>query len=85
MMDDMDDFDDMSLVLAFDSDNPEFTRGFEAGVLWGRMIHEPYIDQTVHAGNAEMVMRMAEAHGWTFTGDPVDEQWIRVSLNRGVD
>lgn len=84
-MSDMNSSGDLILVLAFDTDNPEFTRGFEAGMLWGRMIHEHEIDQTVHAANTEMVIRMAEVYGWTFTGEVVDEDWLRVSLRSGAE
>jgi len=75
--------DELECVLAFDTDDPEFARGFEAGMLWGRMIHEREIVQTVQAENAEMVIRMAEAYNsWTFAGEPVDGQWLRVVLTR---
>lgn len=76
----MDDSDGLNLVLAFDTDEPEFTRGVEAGILWERMVHEAHIEQLVHAENAEMVIRMAEARGWTFAGEAVDEHWLRVTL-----
>jgi hypothetical protein len=70
-------------LLAFDTGEPEFARGFEVGLLWGRMIHESEIVQTIHAENAEMVIRMAEAYDtWTFTGEPVGEDRMRVVLAR---
>lgn len=74
---------ELECPLAFDTDEPEFARGFEVGFLWGRMVHESEIVQTIHAENAEMVIRMAEAYDtWTFTGEPVDERWMRVVLVR---
>lgn len=64
-------------VLAFDSDSPEFVRGFEAGWLYQRLAADEQVDgQPFHAVNAEMVMRMLDALGRTdltasFTSDPV--------------
>lgn len=74
---------DFGALLLFDTDAPEFARGFEAGILWGRMAHEYHVDQLVHPGNAEMVIRMAEARGWSFIGDEVDDHWVRIQLDRG--
>lgn len=76
----MDDSDQYACILEFDSDSTEFARGFEAGMLWGRMIHEGGIAQMIHASNAEMVIRMAEAYGRVFAGEPVGEDWVRVTV-----
>jgi hypothetical protein len=75
---------DYSLVLPFDSDDPEFTRGFEAGMLWERMEHTDELEVTVHDGNAEMIMRMCEARGWAFQGEQVADGWMHVQLRRGA-
>jgi hypothetical protein len=55
------------LVLAFDSEQPEFARGFEAGVIWGRMLSDtdPF-EHTIHDRNCEMAIRMAEARHRSF-------------------
>lgn len=59
------------LLLAFDTDDPEFTRGVEAGVLWMRCQHEePPVEAIVHATNIEMVMRIADAYGLTARAEP---------------
>lgn len=67
------------LLLAFDSDDPEFTRGFEAGRLW-EMVKDPDTEwpQLVHAVNAEMVMRMCESEGREFRAGLVDDEWVEV-------
>lgn len=70
-----------SLVLAFDSDDPEFTRGFEAGRLWERIQKDHTTwSQLIHVTNAEMVMRMCESEGRIFTAKDVDETWVEVTI-----
>lgn len=51
------------LALAFDTDDPQFARGFEAGRIWTLMQQDPaaLIGQPIHATNVEMVVRMMEA------------------------
>ena len=71
-----------ALVLPYDTDNPEFVRGFEAGVLWQQMDSNHHLQVSIHASNAEMVMRMAEAKGFSFRAEPVDEMWMHVELHR---
>ena len=69
------------LILAFDSDDPEFARGFEAGRLWERVkADQTDWDEMIHATNAEMVMRMCEAESRTFRADVVDEEWVHVHV-----
>ena len=62
-------------MLPFDTDDPEFRRGVEAGALWAHLEHEPYVAKTVHADNAEMVMRIAEALKLPFSAEPSSGQW----------
>lgn len=72
--------DEMSLVLPFDTDDPEFTRGFEAGQLWERIERDGVADQLIHAENAEMVMRIAEVKGLTFRAEDVGDGWLTVVI-----
>jgi hypothetical protein len=69
------------VVLAFDTDDPQFVRGFEAGRLWERIKgrHTTW-DQMVHATNAEMVMRMCESEGRQFSADTVTDDWVMVTV-----
>ena len=71
----------MELICAFDTDDPEFVRRFEVGVMWQRLQTDDSCEMTVHASNAEMVMRVAEATGRTFTAEHLDEDWIVVSFH----
>lgn len=75
---------EFKLVLAFDSDHPEFTRGFEAGMLYMSMgdKHVTKINQLIHDENAEMVIRMSEALGWDFVAQDMDNGWFQITLTR---
>jgi hypothetical protein len=68
----------VELVLRFDSDAPEFTRGFEAGALWSQLQGPEPIEATVHATNVEMVMRMAEVTGRLARSEDLNDEWIAV-------
>jgi hypothetical protein len=74
------DSEEYGLVLAFDTDEPEFTRGFEAGQLWERIERDGMADQLIHAENAEMIMRIAEAKGLDFRAEQAAEGWLHVVL-----
>jgi hypothetical protein len=71
---------EFGLVLAFDTDDPEFTRGFEAGQLWERLERDGAADQLIHAENAEMVMRIAESRGLAFKAEDAGDGWLHVTL-----
>jgi hypothetical protein len=68
------------LLLPFDSDTPEFRRGAEIGMLWTRLEYEPYVTASIHADNAEMVIRVAEARGLPFTAQEAGPDWLHVTI-----
>lgn len=71
-----------SLVLAFDTDDPEFTRGFEAGRLWERIkADQSDFREIIHATNAEMVMRMCEKQERTFRAEDLNEEFVEVFVS----
>jgi len=72
----------MDLVLPFDTDDPQFARGFEAGRLWEQLATGEPVVMTLHATNIEMAMRMAEARGWVVRGDGLGYEWVHVSFSR---
>lgn len=77
-----------SLVLPFDTDNPEFGRGIEIGRLWEQLkTHHDEITVTLHASNTEMAMRVAEATGRTFKGRGFDgrDDWIIVTFGKSPE
>ena len=78
----MSDINDMELVLGFDTDDPQYARGFEAGMLWERMNAEHHLVADIHATNTEMVMRMAEAKGFSFVAEDLNDDWTHVELHR---
>jgi hypothetical protein len=74
---------DYSLVLAFDTSDAEFCRGFEAGRIWQMLKNEDSVDaELVHGANAEMLLRMSEATRRPIAGAVLDDTWIEVSFDR---
>jgi hypothetical protein len=74
----------VSLLMAFDTDDPEFARGFEVGRLWEQLRAapdcEPLEGELVHAANAEMLMRLGEATGRQARAVDLDGHWLEVSF-----
>ncbi len=74
------------LILAFDregeTDEP-FAHGFECGRLWeiAKSTDEEF-SQTVHAENAEMVLRMGEALGRSVVSEELGDDWIEVKFGK---
>ena len=73
---------DYGLILAFDREGDQdvpFALGFECGRLWeiAKATDEEF-SQTVHAENAEMVLRMAEALGRGVRSEDLNDEWIEV-------
>lgn len=78
-----------ALDLAFDSDDPEFCRGFEAADVYrsaqlfaADQIPGPTLTQTVHATNAEMMLRIADRLGLAVRSEEVDDGWLFVTYAR---
>ncbi len=75
-----------NMLLPFDTDDDQFARGFEAGRIWdllGRAISDeemPVGPVTVHASNAEMILRMAEVQGVTVEWNDLDDTWADISF-----
>lgn len=72
------------LILAFDregDDDMPFTLGFECGLLWEMAkSNDDEFSQTVHAENAEMVLRIGEALGRAVRSEELGDDWIDVTL-----
>lgn len=76
-----------ALLMPFDTDDPEFTRGFEAGQLWARLETERLRPEglftvLIHANNGEMAQRCATAHGFTLRMFPLDATWTEAQFER---
>lgn len=69
-----------SPLLPFDSDDPEFTRGFEAGRLWEQLRDPEPFEQTIHASNAEMAIRMCETREREFEAVELDDDWMELKV-----
>ena len=72
--------DGHACLLAFDTDDAMFARGFEAGRVWGmlRAAPEEAFSEAVHAANAEMMIRMAEATDREFTAKDLGGDWVAI-------
>lgn len=73
------------LSLVFDTDDPQFARGFEAGTIWAKLCeYDAPMTLTVGGENAEMFMRMAEAQSRTFSAteiaSPAEGDWYDVQF-----
>ncbi len=68
------------LVLPFDTDDAEFARGVEIGILWQRLETEPSLTTAIKDTNAEMVMRIAEVKTLPFSAEPLADGWLAVTI-----
>ena len=68
-------------LLPFDTDDAEFVRGFETGRLWALLQGtDDEVVETVHAANAEMILRLGEAAERHVQSVELDENWIEVTF-----
>ena len=72
----------MDAVLQFDTDDPEFQRGFEIGILWERLSADGACHMAVSASNTEMVLRVAKAFDCVFSGQELADDHISIELTR---
>lgn len=69
--------DSDELILEFDTLSEDFQRGFECGEIWACLTDDvEEVQSIISAKNAEMVMRMAEATGYSFMGRELSQQEI---------
>lgn len=61
--------DGYGLALSLDGQTADFVHGVECGRLWEQVKDPEAFDQTIHACNAEIVMRIMEAAGRSYTAD----------------
>jgi hypothetical protein len=68
-----------SLQLAFDRDSQDFVLGVEVGAEFERLrSNEGPIEAIMHAENAEMVLRMAEAAWRPVQSEEMGDGWLQV-------
>lgn len=70
-----------SLIVSFDDQSASFTHGFEAGIIWKRMMDgEPTIEgcnsMMCHGQNAEVLSRMAVAQQYEIEVTHEDGEWF---------
>ncbi len=69
------------LLMPFDSDDPEFTRGFECGHVWTKIRETDEREFVVHWTNGEMMLRVAESLGLEVEAEELDDAWCAVSFS----
>ncbi len=71
---------EFELMLEFDRDDVSFARGVEVGILWHRLETESLpVAGIVHADNAEMAIRLADAMAVSAQADDSDGDWLWVT------
>jgi len=70
----------MNLLLAFDTDSPEYSRGVELGILWETLRRDGHARCMMHDGNAEMMIRAAEALNLPFRAEPAGDGWLHAEI-----
>lgn len=74
------------LLLPFDRDEPEFALGFEVGRLWSVLSQtDENYEAEVHAANAEMMFRLAEATERTVDSEELGNGWLTVRFSERGD
>lgn len=73
------------MVLPFDTDDEEFVRGFVLGMMWRSLELQGWAHGLVYPRSAEMVMRMAESKGLSFTAIAHGDDWLEVTIGTPVD
>lgn len=70
------------LILPFDTDDPEFVRGFEAGKLYEKINSGEDFSQTIHASNTEMAIRICETVEREFSAESLDDTWTELHVGQ---
>lgn len=75
------------LLLSFDRKGRKFADGFECGRIWALLREYPAseVTETVHARNAEMFIRMAEATERPFSSVAADDDFVEVTFGPSED
>lgn len=69
-------------LLPFDTDDAEFARGFEAGRLWTLLrASDDEVVEGIHASNAEMAIRLAEATERSVVATDLGHDWLEATFS----
>ena len=78
-------------MLPFDTDNPEFARGVELGIIYAELWMLPppstRYERLIHTSNLEMMIRVAEQQGWSLKVEAIGEgaeldEWTKITMDR---
>ena len=75
------------MVLPFDSDDPEFCRGWEAATIYESLRNDPFHRQRfqIHSENAEMALRIAERFGRPVMLLSDADDWLDMEFGEPAD
>ncbi|TCU34029.1 hypothetical protein [Rhizobium azibense] len=76
----VDDAAEFQCLVPFPDQSDSFVNGFEAGMVWQRMINGERLiggneEIAMHSANADVFRRMASAHGYDVTVERCDQEW----------
>jgi hypothetical protein len=74
---------EFDLLMPFDTDEREFTRGFQMGMVWALSEPAPTTSVMVYAVNAELLVRMKE-RGCRFACREANDDWLEIEFDVGV-
>jgi hypothetical protein len=76
---------EQTLIISFADQSESYVLGFEAGLLYQRLDSgEAIEDYSVHANNAETLVRIAKHFGFAATLEATGtDGWSTISLSRG--
>ena len=74
--------DGHACLLPFDTNEPEFARGFEVGRSWALLRQAPHdvIEEYAHASNAEMMVRLGDATGRQVWSEELGDGWLLMTF-----
>lgn len=74
--------EEYAMALGFDSDTHDFVRGFQLGMLWGRITPARVV--LVYSDTAEMLARMLDDHPGAFAVHDNGDDWLAVEFPEEV-
>lgn len=76
-------FEEPSLLMPFDTDHPEYSRGFELGQLWAALERRPDEHKcTMRDSNTTMIVRTANYFKYHVQIVAVGYGWVDVTLSK---
>lgn len=73
------------LLMPFLTDSPEFTQGFECGMIWEKIKAGECFDyHPIHTANADQMNLIGEALGAVVEVTPGDDTWSFITVKSAI-